>query len=158
MDLLREIFRVTAERECYVDFGRRYNRGHPADGYSDNEVLTHYHEVSELLSPSVYCRMASAALDRLTPVERRAFSRIFVQVSRSYCGPSIRQSIQSSEMVDTDDVSTLATRMAELQRRQPGALGQALRKEVEHAAPLGRPTKAVLAGITAFGIEHFLED
>jgi hypothetical protein len=156
MDLLQAIFREGDVREQYEEFSRRYYEGHPANGYSDAEVLARYHEISELLSPALYCDVAERALDRLDPQERRQFRGVLmVRLRRDLARiPSVQRA--SRPQVRSGEPADLARLMAELQRRRPGALGSAVTAEVQRTSRLDPPTKAALAGIVAFGVRYFL--
>jgi hypothetical protein len=156
MDLLQAIFRGATDRERYEDFSRRYESGHPGDGYSDAEVLRAYHEVSELLSSSLYCRTVTAALERLSPDERRGFTVAFLRRCRPYLKYVLDACGRHLDRRGTEGVRTTARLAADLQRLRPGALGQVLTEEHLRGVAIDRPTKAVLAGITAHGVRHFL--
>ena len=58
------------------DFVNRYEQGHPSEGYSDQEVLKRYGEVSHAMPPDQYAKAAQEALGKLSPEERAAFVKI----------------------------------------------------------------------------------
>jgi hypothetical protein len=151
MNLVQAAFRLAPDRERYEDFARRYDEGHPADGYADEEVLHCYDQVSELLSPSAYCEVAKEAFARLAPPERRQFYTAFLTRTRHHLG---RPLARHRKLVD--EPTELARLAADLQRRKPGTLGRVLSDELRSMRSLDRATKATLAGITALGITRML--
>jgi hypothetical protein len=64
------------QRKEYSDFVDRYEQGPPSQGYSDQEVLNRYGEVSHAVSPDQYTRAAQEALSKLSPEERAAFVKM----------------------------------------------------------------------------------
>jgi len=58
----------------YKDFVNRYEQGDPSEGYSDQEVLERYGEVSH--AASQYAQAAQEALSKLSPEERAAFVKM----------------------------------------------------------------------------------
>ena len=57
----------------YKDFVDRYEQGDPSEGYSDQEVLKRYGEVSHAVPPDQYAQAAQEALGKLSPEERAEF-------------------------------------------------------------------------------------
>ena len=60
----------------YRDFVDRYQQGDPSEGYSDQEVLKRYGEVSHAVPPDQYAQAAQEALAKLSPEERAAFVKM----------------------------------------------------------------------------------
>jgi hypothetical protein len=60
----------------YKDFVNRYERGAPSEGYSDQEVLKRYSEVSHAVPPDQYAQAAQEALSKLSPEERAALVKM----------------------------------------------------------------------------------
>ena len=60
----------------YKDFVDRYEQGDPSEGYSDQEVLKRYGEVSHAVPPDQYAQAAQEALGKLSPEERAAFVKM----------------------------------------------------------------------------------
>jgi hypothetical protein len=58
-------------QEEYSDFVHRCDQGHPSPGYSDQEVLKRYGEVSH-----AYAQPAQEALSKLSPEERAMFVKV----------------------------------------------------------------------------------
>src|ERR1043165_1494209 len=60
----------------YKDFVKRYEQGDPSEGYSDQEVLKRYGEVSHAVSSDQYAQAAQEALSKLSPEERAMFVKM----------------------------------------------------------------------------------
>jgi len=60
----------------FQDFVNRYEQGHPAEGYSDQEVIERYRDVSHAVPPDQYAQAAQEALARLSPEERAEFVKM----------------------------------------------------------------------------------
>ena len=76
MGILDELLAGGQRQKEYSDFVNRYEQGHPSEGYSDQEVLTRYGEVSHAVSPDQYAQAAQEALSKLSPDERAAFVKM----------------------------------------------------------------------------------
>jgi hypothetical protein len=66
---------VAKSKKEYQDFVNRYEQGDPSQGYSDQEVLKRYGEVSHAVPPDQYAQAAQEALSKLSPedlIERRS--------------------------------------------------------------------------------------
>jgi hypothetical protein len=63
----------------YRDFVDRYEQGDPSEGYSDQEVLKRYGDVSHAVPPDQYAQAAIEALGKLSPEERAAFVKMLQQ-------------------------------------------------------------------------------
>ena len=72
MGILDELLTGGQRQTDYKDFVNRYERGAPSEGYSDQEVLNRYGEVSHAVSPDQYAQAAQEALSKLSPEERAA--------------------------------------------------------------------------------------
>src|SRR5262249_10097851 len=73
MGILDELLGGGQRQKEYTDFVNRYEQGHPSEGYSDQEVLKRYGEVSHAVPPDQYAKAAQEALGKLSPEERAAF-------------------------------------------------------------------------------------
>ena len=60
----------------YKDFVDRYEQGEPSEGYSDQEVLKRYGEVSHAVPPDQYAQAAREALGKLSPEQRAEFLKM----------------------------------------------------------------------------------
>jgi hypothetical protein len=76
MGILDELLAGGLRQKEYKDFVDRYEEGHPSQGYSDQEVLKRYGEVSHAVQPDQYARAAQEALSKLSPEDRAAFVKM----------------------------------------------------------------------------------
>jgi len=76
MGILDELLAGGQRQKEYGDFVKRYEQGDPSEGYSDQEVLNRYGEVSHAVSPDQYAQAAQEALSKLSPEERAAFVKM----------------------------------------------------------------------------------
>jgi len=76
MGILDELLAGGQRQEEYSDFVDRYEQGHPSHGYSDQEVLKRYGEVSHAVPSDQYAQAAQEALSKLSPDERAAFVKM----------------------------------------------------------------------------------
>ena len=76
MGILDELLSGGQSQKEYKDFVDRYEQGHPSQGYSDQEVLKRYGEVSHAVQADQYARAAQEALSALSPEERAAFVKM----------------------------------------------------------------------------------
>ena len=76
MGMLDELLAGGQLQKEYRDFVKRYEQGDPSQGYSDQEVLTRYGEVSHAVPPDQYAQAAQEALSKLSPQERAAFVKM----------------------------------------------------------------------------------
>jgi hypothetical protein len=74
--MLDELLGAGQIQKEYRDFVNRYEQGEPSEGYSDQEVLKRYGEVSHAVSPDQYAQAAQEALSKLSPEERAAFVKM----------------------------------------------------------------------------------
>jgi len=63
-------------QNAFKDFVNRYQQGDPSEGYSDQEVLKRYGEVSHAGPSDQYAQAAQEALSKLSPDERAAFVKM----------------------------------------------------------------------------------
>jgi hypothetical protein len=147
MDLLNNILGNPKTRSQYDDFIDRYQRTPPWDSINDDEAVQRYQEITPQLSDQDYETAAEAAFSKLSPEERREFSRY------------LRQQAQQRGMTDFDgngiddrleDPRDLARRTTQVRRQDPNLLEQLMGKSGT-GGPLDNPlAKMVFAGITAF--------
>ena len=76
MGILDELFGGGQRQKEYKDFVDRYEQGAPSEGYSDQEVLKRYDDVSHAVPPNQYAQAAQEALSKLSPEERAAFVKM----------------------------------------------------------------------------------
>ena len=153
INMLRDLL-GGGQPEEYQDFVGRYERGHPAEGYSDEEVFQRYQQVAPRLPRDVYEESAQEAFARLSPQERREFAMSLQQRAR-------QQNLQYAEFDQFDredryqDSGLLARATSRLQQEQPDLLGQLLGGGGGGMGgnPLG---KAAMAGIAAIAMKKFM--
>ena len=76
MGILDELLGGGQRQKEYTDFVNRYEQGDPSEGYSDQEVLERYGDVSHAVPPDQYAQAAQEALSKLSPQERAAFVKM----------------------------------------------------------------------------------
>src|SRR5256886_15485180 len=76
MGILDELLGGGQRQKEYRDFVDRYEQGHPSQGYSDQEVLKRYGEVSHAVPSDHYAQAAQEALSKLSPEERAVFVKM----------------------------------------------------------------------------------
>jgi hypothetical protein len=147
MDVLNNILGNPKTRSQYDDFIDRYQQAPPWDSINDDEAVRRYEEITPQLSDQDYEASAQAAFSKLTPEERREFSRY------------LRQQAQQRGMTDFDgdgiddrlaDPTELAKRTTRVRQQDPNLLEQLMGKSGT-GGPLDNPlAKVIFAGITAF--------
>ena len=73
MGMLDDLLGNEQFQKQFKDFVKRYEQGNPSEGYSDQEVLKRYGEVSHAVPRDQYARAAQEALGKLSPEERAEF-------------------------------------------------------------------------------------
>src|SRR6187397_3570439 len=76
MGILDELLGGGQRQKEYNDFVNRYEQGSPSEGYSDQEVLKRYGEVSHAVPPDQYAKAAQEALGKLSPEDREEFLKM----------------------------------------------------------------------------------
>jgi hypothetical protein len=76
MGILDELLAGGQRQKEYSEFVDRYEQGRPSEGYSDQEVLKRYGEVSHAVPPDQYTQAAQEALTKLSPEERAEFVKM----------------------------------------------------------------------------------
>ncbi len=150
MGILDELLGGGDRRRVFDDFVHRYEQGHPADGYSDQEVVDRYREVAHAVPPDQYAQAATEALARLSPEERAEFVKMLQERAKAR-GVALPRQVGS-------DPAALGQVVTDLHEK-PGQLTDILGGEPEPrqasgssalANVLGSPlAKAALAGIAA---------
>ena len=157
MGILDDLLGGGQTQKDYKDFVNRYEQGDPSEGYSDQEVLKRYGEVSHAVPPDQYAQAAQEALGKLSPEERAAFVKM-LQERAAARGVKLPGKVAS----DPKDLGQVLTDLHE----KPGQLrdilggGDGLPQE---QAPGSNPladmlsspmAKAVLAGIAAMVVKR----
>ncbi|PWT80676.1 MAG: hypothetical protein C5B58_11160 [Acidobacteria bacterium] len=79
MGILDELLGGGPRQKEFRDFVDRYEQGDPSEGYSDQEVIKRYGDVSHAVPPDQYAQAATEALSKLSPEERAAFVKMLQQ-------------------------------------------------------------------------------
>ena len=161
MGILDELLGGGQLQRTFQDFVNRYEQGHPAEGYSDQEVVDRYREVAHAVPPDQYAQAATEALARLSPEERAEFVKI-LQARANARGVAVPAQIGS----DPKDLGRVVTDLHE----KPGQLTDILGGESAPppasgsspgSGPLGNVfasplAKAALAGIAAMVVKRVM--
>jgi hypothetical protein len=150
MGILDELLGGGQRQKDYKDFVDRYEQGDPSEGYSDQEVLKRYGEVSHAVPPDQYAQAAQEALGKLSPEDRAEFLTM-LQERAAARGVKLPGKVAS----DPKDLGKVLTDLHE----KPGQLRDILGGgQPQGQAPGSNPiteilkspqAKAVLAGIAA---------
>ena len=117
MGILDELLGGGQLQKEYKDFVDRYEQGDPSDGYSDQEVLKRYGEVSHAVPPDQFAQAAQEALNKLSPEERAAFVKM-LQERAAERGVTLPREVAS----DPKDLGQVLTDLHE----KPGQLREIL--------------------------------
>jgi hypothetical protein len=150
MGILDELLGGGQRQKEYKDFVNRYEQGDPSEGYSDQEVLKRYGEVSHTVPPDQYAQAAQEALGKLSPEDRAEFLKM-LQERAAARGVKLPGKVASNPK----DLGKVLTDLHE----KPGQLRDILGGgQPQGQAPGSNPiteilkspqAKAVLAGIAA---------
>jgi len=162
-DLFRNLLGGGQQQQESQDFIQRYQQGHPAQGYSDQEVLNRYQQVAPQLPPDVYQQSAEQAFARMSPQERQEFAAWMQQRAQ-------QQNVQIPDFnrdgIDDrfqQDPHALAQATAQVQQQQPGFLGQLFGgggggSNSQAGMPqMNTAQKAALAGIAAMALKTVID-
>jgi hypothetical protein len=159
MGILDELLAGGQRQQEYSNFVDRYEQGHPSQGYSDQEVLKRYGEVSHAVSPDQYAQAAQEALSKLSPEERAAFVKM-LQDRAAASGVALPDEVAP----EPKDLGQVLTNLHE----KPGQLrdmlgGGAVQPQAQASGSnpitdiLSSPiAKAVLAGIAAMVVKRVM--
>jgi len=156
MGILDDLLGGGQAQKDYKDFVDRYEQGDPSEGYSDQEVLRRYGEVSHSVPPDEYAQKAQEALGKLSPEERVEFLKM-LQERAAARGVQLPGKVAS----DPKDLDQVLTELHE----KPGQLLDILGGGGAQA-PGSNPiidmlsspqAKAVLAGIAAMLVKRFMQ-
>jgi len=160
MGILDDLLGNEQLQKQYKDFVKRYEQGDPSEGYSDQEVLKRYGEVSHAVPPDEYAQAAQEALGKLSPEERAEFLEM-LQERAAARGVKLPGKVAS----DPKDVGEVLTDLHE----KPGQL-----RDILGGGNIGQPqaqasgsnpitdmlsspmAKAVLAGIAAIAVKRMM--
>ena len=160
MGILDDLLAGGQLQKQFKDFIDRYEQGDPSEGYSDQEVLKRYGEVSHAVPPDQYAQAAQEALSKLSPEERAAFVKM-LQERAAARGVSLPGNVAP----DPKDLGQVLTDLHEKPGRLRDILGPGVAQPQEQASAsnpitdmLSSPmAKAVLAGITAMVVKRVMQ-
>jgi hypothetical protein len=159
MGILDDLLGNEQIQKQYKDFVKRYEQGDPSEGYSDQEVLKRYGEVSHAVPPDEYAQAAQDALSKLSPEERAEFLKMLKERAAER-GVKLPGKVAS----DPKDLGGVLTDLHE----KPGQLRDILGPgdgQPQEQAPGSNPiidmlsspqAKAVLAGIAAMLVKRMM--
>jgi hypothetical protein len=159
MGILDELLTGGQRQKDYRDFVNRYEQGHPSQGYSDQEVLKRYGEVSHAVPADQYAQAAQEALSKLSPEERAAFVKM-LQDRAAARGVALPRQVAPAPK----DLGQVLTDL----HKKPGQLRDMLggdavqpKEQASGSSPitdiLASPmAKAVLAGIAAMVVKNVM--
>lgn len=151
MNILQNIL-GGGQQQDYRGFVNRYEQGHPAEGYSDQEVMNRYQQIAPQLSPQQYQQAAQGSFERMSPRERMQFGQYMQQQARQQ-GYQIPDANQDGIDDRYQDPNFLAQRTTQMQQQNPDMLHQILSPGGALGSPLA---KAAVAGIAALAAKQFL--
>jgi hypothetical protein len=158
MGILDELLAGGQRQQEYKDFVNRYEQGDPSEGYSDQEVLKRYGEVSHAVPPDQYAQAAQEALGKLSPEERAEFLKM-LQERATARGVKLPGKVAS----DPKDLGQVLTDLHEKPGQLRDILGDGSGSQPQGQAPGSNPivdmlssplAKAVLAGIAAVVVKR----
>ena len=158
MDLFQMLTGGLTDKHEYEDFAKRYDQGHPSEGYSDQEVLDRYGSVAQSVPAHDYEQATREAYARLSPDERAEFGQFLKQRAQS---KGIDVPAPSEGQSGFGDLGWLSNATSQL-HQQPGLLreilgGLAGGSRSGAGGLLSSPiAKAALAGITASLVKRAL--
>ncbi|HEY3064161.1 MAG TPA: hypothetical protein VGL09_00055 [Methylomirabilota bacterium] len=158
MGILDELLGGGQRQRDFREFVTRYEQGHPADGYSDQEVVERYQDVAHAVPPDEYAQAAQEALARLSPEERAAFVKMLQERAQAR-GTALPRQLGS----EPKDLGRALTDLHQTPGRLRDLLGGATAP-----APSGAPSaattilasplaKAALAGIAAMVVKRVMQ-
>ena len=158
MGILDDLLGNEQIQKQYKDFVKRYEQGDPSEGYSDQEVLKRYGEVSHTVPADQYAQAAQEALGKLSPEDRAEFLKM-LQERAAARGVKLPGKMAS----DPKDLGKVLTDLHE----KPGQLRDILGGgQPQGQAPGSNPisdilrspqAKAVLAGIAATVVKRITQ-
>ena len=143
MGILDELLGGGQRQKEYKDFLDRYDQGDPSEGYSDQEVLERYGEVSHAVPPDQFSQAAQEALSKLSPEQRNALVKM-LQERAAERGVTLPREVAS----DPKDLGQVLTDLHE----KPGQL-----RDILGGIMASPQAKAVLAGIAAMVVRRVMQ-
>ena len=160
MGILDELLGGGERQQDYRDFVNRYEQGHPSEGYSDQEVLKRYGDVSHAVPPNQYTQAAIEALGKLSPEERAAFVKM-LQERAATLGVTLPRQVAPEPKELGQVLTDLHGKPGQLRDMLGGGdvqPGEQPQRSNPLIAILGSPqAKAVLAGIAAMVVKRVMQ-
>jgi hypothetical protein len=156
MNFLEQLLGGQAQRNEYQDLIKRYEQGHPSEGYTDQEVMDRYGQMASRLPRDVYKESAEEAFARLSPEEREQFFDFMRQRAqqKQVTVPGLNDGA-TSRSADPGSLAEVTTRAHE---QQPGFLRDLLGGGGEIGKIFDNPlAKAALVGITAIAAKKIMD-
>ena len=152
MGILDELLGGGQRQKEYRDFVDRYEQGKPSEGYSDQEVLKRYSDVSHAVPPNQYAQAAIEALGKLSPEDRAAFMRM-LQERAAACGVAMPGQLAPEPKELGQVLTDLHSKPGQLRDILGGGDAQP-KEQAQRSSPIAAilaspQAKAVLAGIAA---------
>src|SRR4029077_4154322 len=156
MGILDDLLGNEQLQKQYKDFVKRYEQGDPSEGYSDEEVLKRYGEVSHAVQPDQYAQAAQEALSKLSPEERAMFVKM-LQDRAAARGVTLPRNMAPEPKELGEVLSDLHKKPGQLRDMLGGDAIQP--RQASGSSPiadiLSSPmAKAVLAGIAAMVVKR----
>jgi len=160
MGMLDDLLGNEQLQKQYKDFVKRYEQGDPSEGYSDQEVLERYGEVSHAVPTEEYAQAAQEALGKLSPEERAEFLKM-LQERAAARGVKLPGKVAS----DPKDLGKVLTDLHEKPGQLRDILGGGSLGQPQAQAPGSNPitdmlsspiAKAVLAGVAAIVVKNMM--
>jgi hypothetical protein len=160
MGILDELLGGGQRQKEYRDFVDRYEQGNPSEGYSDQEVLKRYADVSHAVPPNQYAQAAIEALGKLSPEERAAFVKM-LQERAAARGVTLPPQVAPEPKELGQVLTDLHGKPGQLRDILGGGDAQP-QERAQRSNPiidmLGSPqAKAVLAGIAAMVVKRVMQ-
>ena len=155
MNLFENLFGGQQRQEA-EDFFNRYQQGHPAEGYSEEEVMQQYQKVAGSAPDDIYQQSAEESFARLSPQERKEFFQFLRQKAQQQGTQDftdLNQDGVDDRYQDPHELAQLTTRM---RRQQPGFLEQLLGGGGQ-GMPGNPLAKGALAGIAAMAMRKMTQ-
>jgi hypothetical protein len=160
MGILDDLLGNEQLQKQYKDFVKRYEQGNPSEGYSDQEVLERYGEVSHAVPSDEYSKAAQEALGKLSLEERAEFLEM-LQERAAARGVKLPGKVAS----DPKDLGKVLTDLHQKPGQLRDILGGGSLGQPQAQAPGSNPitdmlssplAKAVLAGVAAVVVKNMM--
>jgi hypothetical protein len=154
LDFLQNLLGAPQQRQDYQDFVNRYDQGHPSEGYTDQETVNRYQQVTNQLPPDAYQQSAREAFEKLSPEERVEFGR-YLQSRAQQQNVNVPALGSGTDPNRFQDPGALAQATTQMHQQEPDMLTKVLTGKTGTALdnPLAR---AALAGVAAMAARRVL--